>query len=362
MKGVLQPAGEASAPAAPPNRDLRRRVVAITISFWLVQYLVLTIGSTLAGLPKPLELATGRIAWIAVGLVVCGAIYLVLQRLQARSFGTQVVVMMLLGVPAALVQLLLNQTILYVLFDWPFETGGIFGSATYWIWFYLAWAAAALAAIYSERVRTEQRMRAKAQELAHKAQMRTLRYQLNPHFLFNTLNSVAALILDQEPEKAEQMIGKLAAFLRSGLDADPLQDVMLRDELAQQLIYLDIERARFPERLVVDVRIPEDLCRALVPGFILQPPIENCIKHVVAHATRPITITIEAVRKGEQLVLSVEDDGPSSPNAGADRRGVGLANTKDRLAARFGSAHRFEASGRHPHGFRVELAMPLITA
>jgi LytS/YehU family sensor histidine kinase len=249
---------------------------------------------------------------------------------------------------------------MYAMFDYPpDEAWQIFGAATYWTWFYLAWAAAALAAIYSERVRSEQRMRAKAQALAHQAQMRTLRYQLNPHFLFNTLNSVAALVLDNEPKSAERMIRKLASFLRSGLDSDPLQDVTLRDELDQQLTYLDIERTRFPDRLRVEIQVPDELCGALVPGFILQPLIENAIKHVVALSTEVTTITIAARAAAGRRGLSIEDDGPGSAQVASGPGGVGFTNTAERLAARFGSEHDFRAAALHPRGFRVELEMPL---
>jgi hypothetical protein len=353
--------GEGEFQALRPNRDLHRRIVAITLWFWLLQYVVLTIGSTLGGLPRPLELATGRLIWVGAGLLICCIIFFVLRWPQARAFWVQVTVMILLGIPAGVVQVYLNRTILLVLFDWPPDPG-VYGAVTYWIWFYLAWAAAALAAIYSERVRVEQRMRAKAQELAHQAQMRTLRYQLNPHFLFNTLNSVAALVLDDQPDAAERMIRKLGAFLRSGLDSDPLQDITLQDELNQQLVYLDIERTRFPDRLRVDVRVPDELRGALVPGFILQPIIENVIKHVVARSAEVTTITIEARTAEGRLILSVEDDGPQRVGADGDVRGVGLRNIAERLAARFGSEHGFRAAPIDPRGFRVDLEMPLRTA
>jgi hypothetical protein len=345
------------------NVDLRRRVVAITLWFWFLHYVVLTIGSTLAKLPKPLELATGRLVWIAAGLLICRVVFFILQWLQARAFWVQVSLMILLGIPAGVLQVLLNRWILFVLYDWPpgAEAQEIYGAATYWIWFYLAWAAAALAAIYSDRVRAEQRIRAKAQELAHQAQLRTLRYQLNPHFLFNTLNSVAALVLDNQPETAEQMIRKLAAFLRSGLDSDPLQDITLRDELDQQLTYLDIERTRFPDRLHVEVQVPDDLKEARVPGFILQPLIENAVKHVVALSAEVTTITIGARAASGRLILSVEDNGPNLGATNAEPRGVGLRNTAERLAARFGSEHNFHAGLVEPRGFRVELEMPLRT-
>ncbi len=338
-------------------------MVAITLLFWILHYIVLTIGSTLARLPRPLELATGRVVWVGAGLLICCVIFLLLRWLQARAFWVQVTVMILLGIPAGVIQVFANRWILFVLFDWPpgAEAQEIYGAATYWIWFYLAWAAATLAAIYSARVRSEQRMRAKAQELAHLAQMRALRYQLNPHFLFNTLNSVAALVLDGQPQTAERMIRKLGAFLRSGLDKDPLQDVTLQYELEQQLIYLDIEQTRFPDRLKVVVQVPDELQDALVPGFILQPLVENAVKHVVALSAEVTTIVIAGRVAGARLILSIEDDGPASAELGSGARGVGLRNTEERLAARFGSDHGFRAGPLAPRGFRVELEMPLRT-
>ena len=353
--------GEGEAPTVKLDDRLRRRVIVMTLCFWVLHYIVLTIGSTLAQLPEPLELATGRVVWVGAGLLMCSLIFLTLQRLQARAFRVQVTVMILLGIPASLIQVYLNRWILFVLFDWPpgAEAQLIYSAATYWLWFYLAWAAAALAAIYSDRVRAEQQMRAKAQQLAHQAQMRTLRYQLNPHFLFNTLNSVAALVLDGEPETAERMIRKLGTFLRKGLDSDPLLDISLQDELDQQSMYLDIERTRFPDRLQVDIQVPDALRAALVPGFILQPLIENVVKHVVAASTEVTTILINARSAGGRLVVTVEDDGAKRPGANGEARGVGLRNTAERLAARFGSEHGFRAEPLEPRGFRVELEMPL---
>ncbi len=343
------------------DSDLHSRAIAITLWFWILHYVVLTINSTLGGTLDHLELAAGRILWVLTGLSICWVVFRVLRSLQMRPFWIQVPALILLGIPAGLLQVLQNRLSMHLLFDWPLnmEIPSIYGAATYWIWFYLAWAAAVLAAIYSDRVRTEQRMRAKAQELAHQAQMRTLRYQLNPHFLFNTLNSVAALVLDNQPDNAEQMIRKLAAFLSSGLDSDPLQDVALQDELDQQLTYLDIERTRFPDRLRVDIRVPDDLRGALVPGFILQPLIENAVKHVVTLSADVTTITIEASAVGGRLMLAVRDDGPMRSEDGGTRAGVGLRNTAERMASCFGSEHVFEVERLEPKGFQVKLEMPL---
>jgi LytS/YehU family sensor histidine kinase len=140
-----------------------------------------------------------------------------------------------------------------------------------------------------------------------------------------------------------------------------LQDITLRDELDQQLTYLDIERTRFPDRLHVEVQVPDDLKEARVPGFILQPLIEIAVKHVVALSAEVTTITIGARAASGRLILSVEDNGPHLGATNAEPRGVGLRNTAERLAARFGSEHKFHAGLVEPRGFRVELEMPLRT-
>ena len=140
------------------------------------------------------------------------------------------------------------------------------------------------------------------------AQLRALRYQINPHFLFNTLNSLSTLVLKQRTEEAERMILNLSNFFRTSLTSDPAADVALSDEIGMQRLYLDIEKIRFPDRLSVAVDVPADLEDARVPGMILQPLVENAIKHGVAKSSRPVTVTIRARANGGSFHLTVEDD------------------------------------------------------
>lgn len=227
--------------------------------------------------------------------------------------------------------------------------------------FFAAWGALFLALSYAAAVRSAERAAAGYRAAARDAELRALRYQVNPHFLFNTLNSLSTLILKDHRDEAEKMILNLSTFFRTSLTADPTEDVVLAEEIRLQRLYLDIEAIRFPDRLIIDIKVPADLTNACVPCLILQPLVENAIKYGVSRARRPVTIQITARQDSEGLVLSVEDDGdPLGDDQQLRGTGVGLKNVADRLKARFGN----EASCRYgplPNGgFGVTIFMPLI--
>ena len=223
-----------------------------------------------------------------------------------------------------------------------------------------AWLALYLALSYAaERGAAERRAAAYRAE-AQTAQLRALRYQVNPHFLFNTLNSLSSLVLGRRNEDAERMILNLSTFFRSSLTTDPLEDVPLGEEIALQRLYLDVEKVRFPERLIIDIDVPAELEGVPVPGLILQPLVENAIKYGVSPARRPVTVRIAALRRGNQLHLSVEDDGDPAPGFKPEGAGVGLRNVCDRLAARFGDSARCDYGPRSGGGFGVHLVIPVV--
>ena len=153
------------------------------------------------------------------------------------------------------------------------------------------------------------------------------------------------------------MITNLATFFRTSLASDPAADIPLADEIDMQRLYLDIERIRFPERLSVVIDVPKTLESIPVPGMILQPLVENAIKHGVARSNRPVTLAIRARTDGDLLFLTVEDDAdscaPSDPG-----QGVGLRNVHDRLVARFDGGANVRYGRRDAGGFRVELTIP----
>jgi hypothetical protein len=229
-----------------------------------------------------------------------------------------------------------------------------------WYFFFAAWASFYLAISSAGQLRAAERREASARREAQAAQLRALRYQVNPHFLFNTLNSLSSLVLGRRPEEAERMIVNLSTFFRTSLTMDPAEDIVLAQEIEFQQLYLDIEKVRFPNRLQVRIDVPDDLGHARVPPLILQPLVENAIKHGVARTTEPVTLAIRAREEDARLLLSVENDrGPAAATNGHDHAGVGLANVRGRLAARFGDEGECVHGPLPGGGYRVTLAMPL---
>jgi hypothetical protein len=229
-----------------------------------------------------------------------------------------------------------------------------------WYFFFAAWASFYIAISSAARLRTAERRAAGAERDAQEAQLRALRYQVNPHFLFNTLNSLSSLVMARRDQEAEAMIVNLSAFFRSSLALDPSDDITLAREIEFQQLYLDIEKARFPKRLDVRIEVPADLRGARVPPLILQPLVENAIKHGVARTAEPVALTIAAREEDARLILIVENDrGPAEPAKSEHCTGVGLVNVCERLAARFGAEAECEHGPLPDGGWRVTLAMPL---
>jgi two-component system, LytTR family, sensor kinase len=224
---------------------------------------------------------------------------------------------------------------------------------------FFGWACVFLTLLYSFDVRDRERRLAAVREEALSAQMRALRYQVNPHFLFNTLNSIGGLIEDGSATRAERMVLSLSTFLRTTLTLDPLHDVPLSEELALQEEYLEIEFERFSDRMTFEIDMPDDVCHALVPSLILQPLIENAIKHGVCAMPGMVNISLAARRQSDRLLVFVENDMPiDTSGAKPVGMGVGLSNVSERLRARFQDDGRFSAGPTEPGKFRATLDMP----
>ena len=223
----------------------------------------------------------------------------------------------------------------------------------------IAWAALYLALLYGEQAGAAERREGEFRRAAKAAELRSLRYQINPHFLFNTLNSLSALVVTGRADRAERMIQTLSNFYRASLAEDPMLDHSLAEEVDQQQRYLEIEGVRFPDRLMSHFAIPDNLAAAQVPGMILQPLIENSVKYGVAASKRAVTIMVEAREEAGQLVLTVADDGPGTGQAESSGFGIGLTNVRDRLQTRFGPQAGITA-GSTPGGYRTVLRLPLV--
>lgn len=208
----------------------------------------------------------------------------------------------------------------------------------------------------------EQQRRLKATAMAHEAQLKMLHYQLNPHFLFNTLNAISTLILDQDTRLANTMVTRLSRFLRYSLDKDPMLKVTVAEEVEALKLYLDIEKVRFDDRLQLHFDIDPEASSALMPSLLLQPLVENSIKHAVSQAINGGAISICASVSGPWLSLSVADDGPGLElQSGAMPRGkgVGLINCRERLKEIYGDRQSFSLGTTDPHGLTVTIVIPL---
>lgn len=203
-----------------------------------------------------------------------------------------------------------------------------------------------------------------AQLEAHlaEARFRTLQAQLHPHFLFNALNTISAYT-ETEPRIARQMMARLGDLLRRSLDHADQREVPLREELAFLEHYVAIERLRFEDRLAVEIRVAEEAQAALVPALLLQPLVENAIRHGINAQMRGGRILIAARRDAQRLCLLIEDDGGGLPPGWGleDHGGVGLRNTTQRLEELYGADHEFRIGGEPGRGVRVSITLPYKT-
>ena len=241
-----------------------------------------------------------------------------------------------------------------------------------------AWSALYFAINYFLQVEEQADRLERLEMQATSAQLAMLRYQLNPHFLFNTLNSISTLVLLKQTAPANAMLTRLSSFLRHTLVTEPGGKVTVEQEVEMLKLYLDIERMRFEDRLQTDFRIEPGAGEACIPSMLLQPLVENAIKYGVSPQEEGATISLIAQIAGSRLRVTVTDTGPGihhtvRPEGGSQggipdgmlersRRttstGVGLANIRDRLAQAYGDDHRFEIRSPDSGGFTVNIEIP----
>lgn len=337
--------------------------VKLAALFWSAILLVDSLLWGLAGV-DPVESATAKILLNSFGAVLTIGITAILYRIRRASLLVKVILAFVLSTLAAPIYALIDFEIYkwYARPELPLFDLRNFGITTLSSSaMFFGWSCLFVALVYSFDVRDRERKLAAAREEALNAQMRALRYQINPHFLFNTLNSIAGLIEEGAAHRAERMVLSLSTFLRTTLELDPLSDVPLADELALQREYLEIERERFPDRLHFAIDADDNVQQALVPSFILQPLVENAIKHGVGRSSRPVAIRIIARKNADRLWLAVENELGlnGKPTAGF---GIGLRNVAQRLSARFGDDGRLSAGPTSDRHYRAEIECPWKTA
>jgi two-component system LytT family sensor kinase len=221
----------------------------------------------------------------------------------------------------------------------------------------LTWSLLYLGARHYWALVAERERSLRAESLAREARLLALRYQIGPHFLFNALNAISTLVVTDRKADANAMISRLADLLRVSLQPPENGMIPLRAELDIVRSYVEIERVRFADRLAVDIDVDASVLDVPVPAMILQPVVENAVRHAVAMRDEPTTVTITARIGAGGLVLSVDDDGPGLVGARSGL-GVGLTNTQARLTEAYGDAHGFAAGALPNGGFRVEMTVP----
>jgi two-component system LytT family sensor kinase len=229
------------------------------------------------------------------------------------------------------------------------------------------WAVVAVQHVvaFRERARDRERRAAELEQRLTAARLQALQMQLNPHFLFNTLNAISSL-MHQDVDAADRMLVRLSELLRRALDTRDRQEVPLGEELAFLQRYLEIEQTRFGSRLTVERRIEEGLQEVMVPNLVLQPLVENAIKHGIERQRKPGVIELAARRDGLHLVLRVRDNGPglaAAAEAAANGRrkghGIGLGNTRRRLEQLYGRRQELVIRDAEGGGTEVVVRLPL---
>lgn len=395
-----------SAPARVPFRT----VLISMLGIWLCYFLLTTLRGSIVGLDAEFELLWRRGIVTLAGVSVTFVLWLLLRLLDRRTLWVKASAAIVLALPAAIIVAQANQLIfasvqpqvtqkiakergvglrqdesgnIFIEVPSNGENSGQGGAeeapqefmiqqASGWerwrsivdiaigrYFLLLAWCSLYFALLAGAQAQAAERRESRFRRQAKEAELRSLRYQVNPHFLFNSLNSLSALVMTGKTDRAENMIQTLSNFYRHSLADEPTSDVILADEFALQQHYLEIEAIRFPDRLRSTVRLPAELADAKIPGMILQPLIENSVKYAVAPLNRPVTITVAAREDFGRLAITVSDDGPGAQESAAKHGfGIGLANVRDRLEARFGKEASI-AAGPIEGGYSTEIRVPL---
>jgi signal transduction histidine kinase len=373
----------AAASAADSSTGAPRWSLALgsIIAFWLVYFLIATVRAAIADMPAQGEMIVRRAFVTVAAIGLTWLLYMLLRRFERLSTRALLALSFAASIPLALAYASVNWVAFHI---FPIEAhlaleaawdgkmpqsplAIIVSTALEWYFFICCWAIMGVALIASARQRAAERQAATFRQAAQEAELRALRYQVNPHFLFNTLNSLSSLVMHDRAAEAEAMILNLSTFFRASLARDATENIPLADEIRLQRLYLDIEKIRFPDRLLVRLLVPDSLGDALVPALILQPLIENAIKYGVSPSRRPVTVTIAADSTGDRLDLWVRDDGETRPGSAprppgdcSTGCGVGLANVAARLKAAWGEAAECIAGSPKAGGWIVRLSMPLV--
>ncbi|TDG15194.1 sensor histidine kinase [Seongchinamella unica] len=354
------------------NRDAR---------FWFCQ-LVGWSGYSIATF-LTITLVDGDLSWIHVGHILMSAVLGILVSWPLRliyhsTFYARLGVRLSVAAASVIISSALWTVLRILVFAWLVDEPPLWKEVNYWyfgsLFVFLSWTVLYYGIKYYDLLttehqklleetagkRNEQMLRLQAEAAAQDAQIRMLHYQLAPHFLFNTLNAINAMVRLGDIERAQEMIQLLGDFLRHALKKDAVESVTLDEEIDSLKLYLDIEKVRFEDRLSLEFDLEPASLSARVPALLLQPLIENAMKYAISESEDGGTLSISSSVDGDQLLLEVADTGPGfEPDMDDDGRGIGLRNVMDRLKTLYGDDQSFTLSQNSPTGLKVVIALPL---
>lgn len=328
---------------------------------WTASFLGMTARVVfITPIPHPWDITFRRVLVSLAGFALCELALPLLRGLRKSPIVAQAVVGLAFALGGSLFYGLMNHLVMYAYRPrlGPPAFNDMLFLASLQIYVFLAWGAIVIGLGYAEEAQEKGLKLLSAEKLAAESQASMLRYQLNPHFLFNTLNALSALILDRENPRAERLVLALSNFLRHALRTDAAALIPLREELAAQREYLTIEQIRFGARLIYVDAVPDALLDTAVPSFILQPLVENAVKYGVAPSTEPVTIRIGAESRPDHFRIVVQDDGKAAAASLAPRLGVGLENVRSRLELAYPGRGRLLAAPLPHGGFQAVLELP----
>lgn len=332
-----------------------------TIALWTLSYAFWLTNYVFEPMPFQLDHSLRGILVFALGAALSLVIGRVLDGIRGRADARIVAAVVVAAVIVATVATaLFHMLVIYVIVPhWGAPTWTDVLEQIPMGWAFVAWMLLYFAFVADAERRDREIRLAQATAAAIDAQHRLLVQQINPHFLFNALNTVYALVLEGDDARAQRCLLALSAFMRTSIDRDAPRVVPLSSEFASIRHYLEIELTRFGKRLHLEESIPSNLLDCSVPALILQPLVENCIKHGLAGHAGPMTIWLSASLERNELVLRVEDDGRSPPQKGATSSGIGLSNVRERLHLLYGDAARLISNIRPGGGFVASVHLPV---
>lgn len=342
---------------------LDRNIVILTLLIWAAHAAHVITRSVILNWTNDWGTTLARCMTWASAVVICLAVWGLVRRMPRRG-GPIGYFLRVAGVAliACAAIVLCNETYfyllspLYVIEDRYLKPSELAVTYLGFLWIQITWAGLVAMLAGADDIRVRDRQVAAARALAQQAQLTALRNQLQPHFLFNALNAVSALVHDRDFERAERTLMELSGFLSRTVAMSPHETAPLREELEIERLYLGVEQVRFPDRLRVHYEIDENALDTQTPRLILQPLIENAIKHGLSRSVDPVVLTIGARHESDGLHIWVEDDAAPVRRTTPGLR-VGLANTRERLAILYGETARLVAAPLEP-GWRSEIILP----